>query len=262
MPTKNLPQPTSLFLLAHQDDEFGVFDEIRRAALNGTAICAYFTDGAAGSEPSRRNRESLTVLQRLGVPAEDVRFLGEANGIADGRLFEQLDVVAKALQQLLSSIPDDAMVYLPAWEGGHHDHDGLHAVAALLLHKQGQLGRAKQFALYHAHRCVGPFFRVLQPLKENGTITVQRLQFGNRLRYLRHCLSYPSQAKTWLGLFPFVALAMLLRGRQSMQAVQVERVRQRPHAGKLYYEKRGFLAYETLAQAIATHSNPGTGHEA
>jgi hypothetical protein len=74
--------------------------------------------------------------------------------------------------------------------------------------------------------------------------------------------SYPSQAKTWLGLFPFVALAMLLRGRQSMQAVQVERVRQRPHTGKLYYEKRGFLAYETLAQAIATHSNSGTGQEA
>jgi hypothetical protein len=250
MPTDSASAPASLFLLAHQDDEFGVFDEIRRGAQRGEAICAYFTDGAAGGDPKRRNQESLAVLTQLGVPASNVHFLGEANGIADGRLFERLDVVAIALQQLLNDLPADTMIYLPAWEGGHHDHDGLHATAVTLLHGDNQLHRARQFALYHRKNCFGPFFRVLSPLIENGPITKTRISLGNRLRYLGLCLRYPSQKKTWLGLFPFVALAMLLRGRQTLQAIEPNRIHERPHQGRLYYEQRGFLAYATLAKAI------------
>lgn len=252
MPTDGQKASTSLFLLAHQDDEFGAFDVIRCAAVQGRAICAYFTDGAADSDANRRNQESLAVLQRLGVRAEDVHFLGQANDIPDGRLFEHLEVAAAAFAQLLSQVDEDARIYIPAWEGGHHDHDGLHAVATLLLLERGMLDHAQQFPLYHARGCIGPLFRVMAPLTDNGVVTSTRLRWGNRLRYLRHCLRYPSQARSWFGLFPFVLLAMLLRGRQTLQPVDAERVRQRPHPGKLYYEKRGFLDYDKLAQAIAS----------
>src|SRR5215467_13204475 len=40
--------PATLFLLAHQDDEFGVFFEIEDTLANGgRAICVYLTDGGA-----------------------------------------------------------------------------------------------------------------------------------------------------------------------------------------------------------------------
>lgn len=248
--------PTSLFLFAHQDDEFGAFDLIRRAASEGRAICAYFTDGANGATAARRNLESMSVLQRLGVHRDDVHFLGEAHGIPDCRLFEHLEVCAAAFSRLLAQVDEFSPVYIPAWEGGHHDHDGLHAVAALLLFERGMLGRAYQFPLYHANGCIGPFFRVLTPLAGNGDVLATPLRWRDRCRYVRHCLRYPSQAKSWLGLLPFVALCLMLRGRQTLQLVDAERVRHRPHPGRLYYEKREFLEYGALERAIAAWRPP------
>ena len=241
----------ALFLFAHQDDEYGVYHELARAAGQGPVACAYFTDGAAGGDPERRDDESRRVLGKLGVPAENVHFLGPRHGIADGRLFESLPAVAAALDQALALAADDARVYVPAWEGGHHDHDGLHAVTAITLHRRGRLAQGRQFSLYNAWRRAGPLFRVLTPLPQNGAVERQRLSFGQRLRQLRLCLGYPSQAKTWLGLFPFVAMRLLWSGAQRLQPLQLERVGGRPHQGRLYYEKRAFLTFEQLQQAIA-----------
>jgi len=69
-----LVQPSALFLFAHQDDEFGVFQKIMDEQRQGRHVyCAYLTDGAfAGQSSLRRNRESLTVLTKLGVQEEDI----------------------------------------------------------------------------------------------------------------------------------------------------------------------------------------------
>lgn len=242
----------ALFLFAHQDDEYGVYDEIARLRADGArVVCAYLTDGGANADPERRNRESRRVLAKLGVPEQDVRFVGQQHGIDDCRLYQKLSEVADAVTALLDELPEDTRVYFAAWEGGHHDHDGLHAVAATLLQRRGRLEQARQFPLYNAWRRPGPLFRVLTPLPQNGTIERRRLAWGQRLRQLRLCLSYPSQAKTWLGLLPFVIWRMLWAGAQWLQPVDADRVGGRPHVGPLYYEKRGFLAFERLQQAIA-----------
>ncbi|MCB9885824.1 MAG: PIG-L family deacetylase [Planctomycetes bacterium] len=241
----------ALFLFAHQDDEFGVFAEIERRAREGEVTCAYFTDGAAAGDPARRDAESLAVLRRLGVAAERVHFFGVKHGIADGRLCESLPTVAARVAALLDELPADARVFVSAWEGGHQDHDGLHAVTATLLHERGRIAQLRQFPLYNAARCVGPFFRVLSPLAENGPVEGLRLSWGERLRQLRHCWRYPSQWRTWLGLFPFVLLHMLLRGRQSLQAVDPARLAQRPHAGRLFYERRGLSSWQRMQEQLA-----------
>jgi hypothetical protein len=87
-----------------------------------------------------------------------------------------------------------------------------------------------------------------------------------RWRHLRHCLSYPSQRTTWLGLFPFVLLHYAIRGEQQLQPVTLARIGQRPHAGRLYYEKRKFFSWDQMERAIsawqATLSNhPQRDHE-
>lgn len=241
----------SLFLFAHQDDEYGVFEVIRRAAAAGSVTCAYFTDGAAAGDPARRDAESLAVLRRLGVPAERVHFFGVSHGIADGRLCDSLPAVGERVAALLDALPASADVYVSAWEGGHQDHDGLHAVVTTLMQARGRIAQLRQFPLYNAAGCFGPFFRVLSPLAANGPVEALRLGWGERLRQLRHCWRYPSQWRTWLALFPFVVLHMLLRGTQSLQAVDPNRLAQRPHAGRLFYERRRLSTWETMQQQLA-----------
>jgi hypothetical protein len=63
-------------------------------------------------------------------------------------------------------------------------------------------------------------------------------------------LSYPSQRTTWIGLFPFVALHVLLRGVEQLQPVAPARLAERPHAGALYYEKRRFFTWDQMARAL------------
>ena len=63
--------------------------------------------------------------------------------------------------------------YVPAWEGGHPDHDALNA-ATLIARKRINQEDIKiyQFSLYNAYRCRKPFFRVSYPLKKNGDVLI------------------------------------------------------------------------------------------
>ena len=64
-----------------------------------------------------------------------------------------------------------------------------------------------------------------------------------RLHFLRRALEYPSQRGSWIGLFPFFLLHYLFDGTQAIQAVSAHRIRERPHKGDLYYEKRRFASW-------------------
>ncbi|MBQ5950381.1 PIG-L deacetylase family protein [Massilia sp. ST3] len=243
----------ALFLFAHQDDEFGVFERIAACRRRGQRVaCAYLTDGqTASASAQQRNAESLAVLAGLGVPAAEVAFAGQALGIGDARLPLHLDAAGRWIGGWLDGFPAIEALHLPAWEGGHHDHDALHALAVSLAARRGLLGRTWQFSLYQAKGLPGPLFRVLAPLPENGAVSAIAIPWRARLGHLRRCLAYPSQRGTWLGLFPFVLLHYLARGGEQLQPVSPERLLERPHAGPLYYEKRRFFTWERMAAALA-----------
>jgi len=249
MPT----EPTALFLFAHQDDEFGVFQRIAECRARGMRVaCAYLTDGqTASATAQQRNAESLAVLARFGVAAQDVFFAGGELGIGDARLPRHLAKAAGWIGRWLDGYAQIDSLHVTAWEGGHHDHDALHALAVTLAAERGLLGRTWQFSLYQSKGLGGPLFRVLAPLPENGPVQSTAIPWGRRLRQLRACLSYPSQRNTWLGLFPFVLLHHLLRGVQELQPVAPARLLERPHAGALYYEKRKFFTWADMAAALA-----------
>jgi LmbE family N-acetylglucosaminyl deacetylase len=231
-----------LFLFAHPDDEFGVYHCMEEERQRGRRIfCAYLTDGSAGTaSPERRLGEAVAVLRSFGVQAQDVAFPGHELAIPDGGLPEHLDKVGAWLANYIAQHEEPEAIYLPAWEGGHHDHDGLHAAALVVLQKLGLLERVRQFPLYHGQGCKAPWFKVLRPLTVNGETQVARISWPNRIRYLRHCLGYPSQWRSWIGLFPFVAWHYLAHGTQSLQTVSPARTAIRPHEGPLYYEQRKF----------------------
>jgi hypothetical protein len=247
-----LVQPSALFLFAHQDDEFGIFQKIMDEQRHGRRVfCAYLTDGAfEGQSSVRRNSESLAVLTKLGVQEEDIFFAGHALSIPDGSLPDHLKKASDWISNWLNRCPNVKAIYLPTWEGGHHDHDALHAMGVIVAEEASLIKVVRQFPLYNGYKCGGPLFRVLLPLPMNGDIEIKQIPWINRLRFLRYCLSYPSQMSTWLGLFPFVLLHYFFYGTQVLQTVSRERIRHRPHSGSLYYERRGFFTWEKLLDRL------------
>jgi LmbE family N-acetylglucosaminyl deacetylase len=245
-------QDIALFLFPHQDDEFGVFHQIESERDRArTVCCVYFTTGVAAAEsPAQRNAESLRVLRALAVSESNIHFLGSQLGISDGALPHHTLAVAAWIEKTLLENPSVATVYVPAWEGGHSDHDALHACALQALRASASTAQCFQFPLYHAASCVGPFFRVLSPLAANGYVTRTHISIPKRLRYLGLLFVYRSQWKSWLGLFPFVLLHMIFSGTQALQPVHAQRLSESPHAGLLYYEKRKFSTWAAVCAGI------------
>lgn len=256
MRTENVSlAPAALFLFAHQDDEFGIFQKIVDELHAGSHVCcAYLTQGGrSNSLAERRNLESLSVLSKLGVSNKDIFFAGDILKIRDGKLLENIDLASSWINTWWSNYPQIRSLYVPAWEGGHPDHDVLHAITVRAAQENNILSLARQFSLYNGYRCSGPLFRVLLPIPTNGLVECRTISLVNRLRFLRHCLSYPSQKLTWLGLFPFILLHYIFFGIQNTQPINAERIGHRPHSGRLYYEWRGFCTWENME----THLSAG-----
>lgn len=251
--------PSALFLFAHQDDEFGVLQHIADYRRHGVrVVCAYLTDGQARhARAARRNAESLRVLVRLGVAADDVVFAGEALGIADASLPLHMEAAHAWIGAWLAEWLGEpgasgalAGLHVPAWEGGHQDHDALHVVAVAQAAQRGLLSCTWQYSLYQCAGLAGPLLRVLAPLPANDPVRVLPMRWRDRWRNLRCCLGYPSQRTTWIVLFPLVAWHYLTRGVESLQPVALSRIRERPHGGALYYEKRRFFTWPQMQAAI------------
>lgn len=243
----------AIYLFAHQDDETAVFQKILDDLETGCRVsCIYITSGVKKNENSvERNLESVRVLLSLGVSHEDIYFIGDHVGIADGDLVNQLNSASSWLKSFLAKGSNISQIYLPAWEGGHPDHDALHALAVCLGQKLGLISCMRQYSLYNGYRCKGPLFRTLLPLPANGQTQTSKVSWRNRFRFLRCCLQYPSQINTWIGLFPMMLIHYIVWGTQNLQKVSLARLNERPHEGMLYYERRKFSTYEYVALKVS-----------
>jgi GlcNAc-PI de-N-acetylase len=242
----------TLFLFAHQDDEFGVFQKIVDELADGRKVyCAYLTDGVPiGRSPERRNQESISVLMRLGVSRENILFIGQELLISDGKLVDNLKKAKQWLVGWLSQASNIDYIYLPAWEGGHPDHDSLHAIGVTVAKELNLLDIVWQHPLYNGYKCKGQLFRVLLPLPSNGKVTHKKINWPNRLRYISLTLCYPSQVITWIGLLPFVMFHYIVFGSQSLQRVSFSQIQYPPHPDKLYYERRNFCTWKKMSESL------------
>lgn len=233
-----------LFLLPHQDDEAPVFLELERLAREGQPIrIVYLTTGNPSTDPyPRRNAESLSVLSRLGVSPESVIFLGDRLRIQDAKLQLHLEAAFDALVDL---IPASASIKIcvPAWEGGHHDHDAAYLLGSALAQHWNCASGSHQFPYYHGYKLPGILFKVLDPIDLNGPAIIDPIPWAKRVLYLRLLFSYKSQIGSWVGLGPFFALHMLMRGTQIRQTLQIHRASQKPHTGEMLYERRSFSSF-------------------
>ncbi|MDI9408075.1 MAG: PIG-L family deacetylase [Candidatus Pacebacteria bacterium] len=253
MPSKLSLKPNSaLFLLPHRDDEFGIYSQIDFNVKSGNdVVCIYFTQNRQTDYDQKRNLESLSVLQKLGVKKENVIFPAYELELFDLELEYRVAEITQWLKHFLKLNPQITQIFVPAWEGGHPDHDIVHGIIVQLMAQQNRLDQIRQFSLYHNYKCPGSFFRVQAPLAANGPVEKIRISWSNRIRFLFYCLHYPTQTVTFIGLFPFIFIHHIFYGCQYLQKISVERLKNRPMPGKLYYEVRQFSTYERVAKALA-----------
>lgn len=239
-----------LFLFAHQDDEFGVFDVIDSLIRRGeTVVIAYLTSGSLSGMPTPiRDAESIAVLEKLGVAKQNIHFLGSKRKIPDGKLSCYLEDAFQATLHLIDKIGTPKRLYFLAWEGGHQDHDAIHLIGLAIGRQLSILDRSFQFPLYTGAGLPSIFFKLFSPLPQNGPVTESRIKWSNRFRFIAFCFTYRSQKKTWLGLFPFFLFHYLFIGTEMLQPVLLSRFREPPHSNKLLYERRGFYTYEKFVR--------------
>ncbi len=232
---------TVLWVLAHHDDEYLALPMMLRAQERGEhQRFVFLTD--SGRNARWRQRETRALLRGFGVDPSACDFVGDARRVPDGRLCERLDEAFAGLRDAASRVGEVTRIVTPAWEGGHPDHDSCALLAVALRQSLPDRPVIEQFSLYHGKGRVGPVFRACAPLDENGPTFRVRMDGRRWRKFARSVWRYPSQADVWLTLWPSMFLAFLRRGFQH-QVLDTKRVFERPHAGKLLYERTRRLRY-------------------
>ncbi|HEX2558779.1 PIG-L deacetylase family protein [Phenylobacterium sp.] len=237
-----------LYIFAHFDDEYAALPlliERARAGLEQRLI--YVADYASAALAERRFSETRRLLERIGVPGEAARHAGRGTGVLDGALHRTLAAAEAAVREAAAGLEIERLV-VPAWEGGHPDHDGL---AFLAVRLSQALGGAPidQVSLYNGRGLPGRLFRGASPLPENGPVTRVPMSAVDWARYAAAVRCFPSQWRTWAGLWPAM-FATFARWGYGYQQLSPPRVRERPHAGPLLYERMYGIPYTEVRAAL------------
>lgn len=251
-----------VYILAHFDDEYCALPLIRQAAREGLAQrFIYLVDYRDGALGARRLGETKRFLQRQGIAESAVVPLGLGSGVFDQSLHRGVGVMFPRLAAAVSSAGGATRLVVPAWEGGHMDHDACAFMAVRLAARLGGLP-VRQFTLYNGPGLAGPLVRGGAPLAENGPRTPIPLSPAEWLGWMAAVRAFPSQAYAWSGIWPAMFAGMARRGF-AWQTLEPGRVAARPHAGPLFYERMFKVAYEEVRAALdealqdaATEGNP------
>jgi LmbE family N-acetylglucosaminyl deacetylase len=236
-----------LYVLAHFDDEYGAFPLLLRDQREGRSPwLLYVADYASRELSQRRLAETRRFIASLGLDAQRVVHVGGGTGVLDGNVYEDLHVAHAALEETLLQIGDVERLVICAWEGGHQDHDACAALAVALSRRSGGVIPIDQFSLYNARKTPSPLFRATAPIPENGPLKRVAMTSSDWLRYGAAVRFFPSQTKTWLGLWPAMVSSFILNGGYRYQSLDPSRITQRPHSGPLLYERMFKTPYEAV----------------
>jgi LmbE family N-acetylglucosaminyl deacetylase len=210
----------------HPDDEIiGAFSRLIR--FRGASFLVFVTDGAPanlGKEQAtlrdQRRQESEEIAASLGIPPGHVFRLG----ISDQETAFRLSKLVRDAFELLKELQPEA-VLIPAYEGGHPDHDS----TAFALHQASLvLGRNTpaliEMALYH---------------DANGRIETGR--FLGRLASTGVCLSAEEQRRKQKAFATYQSqrevLSQFSTGFERFRPAPNYDFRAPPHSGTLFYER-------------------------
>lgn len=245
-------------ILAHFDDEYFATPLIREAR-NLDQRFLYVADYATPALAAIRLAESRAYLSGFDVPPEHVVHVGAGSAALDGQVHRHLPHLLDLLDAELGRIGAVERLVVTAWEGGHMDHDACAALAVRLARDRGDVP-IDQITLYNGPGLPGRLFRAGVPLAENGPAVLTHQSLTEWLAFAAGVRRFPSQAMTWLGLWPVMFSAYLIWGF-AHQRLDPRRIAERPHGGPLLYERMYGIAYAEVAAAIRMvwpAGSPGT----
>jgi LmbE family N-acetylglucosaminyl deacetylase len=238
-----------VYILAHFDDEYCALPLIWRAAREGLAQrFIYVADCRDPALGARRLAETRTFLARQGIAPSAIVPLGLGTGVYDKTVHHAVGRLLPRLQAEIEAAGPVRRLVVPAWEGGHMDHD---ACAFMAVRLAARLGgpEVRQFTLYNGLGRPHPLLRGGAPLAENGARREIRLGPAEWARWMAGVRAFPSQAYAWSGIWPAMFAGFLKRGF-AWQTLAPERVETRPHAGVLFYERMFKTPYEEVRAAL------------
>lgn len=234
------------YLFAHQDDEFGAYIKLGRDVVKNNIFIFYLTSGEGkknkGKLNSKRDNESLKVMQKLGIKRKNIFFLGSKNQIEHNKLYLNINFIYDKILVKIKSIGIPDSIVTHSWEGGHEDHDASNLIGRKIARKFRIIKKSSQFSLYNAYNTSLLFFKVFNPIKNKGEKFFTNL--NNRIFYIKLLFIYKSQIKVWLGLYPFIIFHYFFRGYNFIERLNNDLYIKKPHTGKLLYEKRNFCTYK------------------
>jgi LmbE family N-acetylglucosaminyl deacetylase len=166
----------ALYVFAHEDDEIFMLGKMRRDVLDGREVHAvWITDGAKDGKAAARERESRAVMALLGIPPEQLHFLG----FPDHESVEHLPAIFEQLE-LIANSRRFSEINSPAYEGGNIDHDVAAFMGSLIARRASSHPTHLEFPLYNhfeGHRRIGVFL-------PNGTSEELNVALEGELRTL------------------------------------------------------------------------------
>lgn len=242
-------------LFAHPDDEVAVLPLLATlSARRQPALLFWLTDGGFGGvDPNVRRAESLRVLRDWQIDLVSCRFVGLEAALPDGELHLHMNAAIDALGRCLADHAGPIVCFVPAWEGGHQDHDAVHVLGRCIRRSRVNVTLI-QYPLYHGEGLVGPFFRVMSPVSKMSEAFSVKLSWREAIGVLRSCARYRSQWMTFIGLAPAIAWKLLVTQR----SIKFFRVRTddpclRPHVGRLLYERRTNRTWEEICESVVAY---------
>ena len=238
----------SVFFLAHCDDEFGIYEDIRIHATKKIPFHIVYLTASNINETNNkiRENETLSALKRLGVNRNQISFIGKELSIPDLALKDHLINAYIRCKSLIKKLGNVRKIYTHAYEGGHPDHDALNFLCSKLILTSKNKIDGWQFPLYCGPGLIGPLFFLFKPLKRNGKVKKNKIKIANIRLYLKLIFIYKSQLKTFLGLYPFYFIHMIFFKNYIIQQLNPKKKYFKPHKGKLLYERRRMDKFEDL----------------
>ena len=240
----------TLFLLAHHDDEVFCAGHMARALAAGSRIRLLWAT-AGGLAPARRRLIEGTRARRLlGLAASDACEMK----IPDQAAIDRVGEIAVAGLELLGGAAEGAAtVYVPAYEGGHPDHDAVNLAASLLCSRRPGV-TVREFPLYRRHRA---WLSVQPPEPAAGTSRApfDLLFLDDDSLTLRRRLARANASQLLPSLLPLLALARAAgRGRlEPSRLLPVHEYTRPPQSRPLLYElytRRRFDEFRAHAAAL------------
>ncbi len=245
---------------------------MRRLVSAGAPIMVvWLTRG--GLRGDRREAESRRAMELIGVKPGNLLFFR----LPDGHLLDFLDDITLRLEKLFKRMKP-ASLFVPAFEGGHPDHDAVQLAAAAAIGRLGgQARNMRQFpsvresqtpppALYEFplyHRANAGFLKVGEFLPgaesaEQGFVEQTSMKLTDRLMKRKLVIAFRSQRL-------ILWLLTGLKGGPMMVHMKGEPYRRvpsgrdytvRPHQGRLAYEYYTPVRFKRFAEAAARVISP------